>query len=114
MTARHLAGLFFLLCSLASATSFAAPARTLRFEHLSVHQGLAQESVLAAAQDSDGFMWFGTQAGLSRFDGYRVITYRNNVADPRSLANNWVKVLHVDRSGRMWVGTDGGLDRYDP
>ena len=103
-----------LLCCLAGTGAQAAPARTLRFEHLSVDQGLAQESVLAAAQDSDGFMWFGTQAGLSRFDGYRVITYRNNVADSRSLANNWVKVLYVDRSGRMWVGTDGGLDRYDP
>ena len=106
--------LLMLLCCLACAGARAAPAPTLRFEHLSVHQGLAQESVLAAAQDSDGFMWFGTQAGLSRFDGYRVITYRNNVADPRSLANNWVKVLYVDRSGRMWIGTDGGLDRYDP
>ena len=110
----RLSALLLLLCCLACAAVQAAPARTLRFEHLSVEQGLAQESVLAAVQDSDGFMWFGTQAGLSRFDGYRVITYRNNVADQRSLANNWVKVLYVDRSGRMWVGTDGGLDRYDP
>ena len=111
---RRLAGLFLLLCCLVCAGSQAAPARTLRFEHLSVDQGLAQESVLAVAQDADGFMWFGTQAGLSRFDGYRVITYRNITGDKRSLANNWVKVLHVDRAGRMWVGTDGGLDRYDP
>jgi signal transduction histidine kinase/ligand-binding sensor domain-containing protein/CheY-like chemotaxis protein len=90
------------------------PARTLRFEHLSVDQGLAQESVLAIAQDTDGFMWIGSQAGLSRFDGYRVVTYRNEVGDPHSLANNWVKVLHVDRSGRMWIGTDGGLELYHP
>ena len=92
----------------------ATPARTLRFQHLSVDGGLAQESVLAVAQDADGFMWFGTQGGLSRFDGYRVTTYRKAVNDPRSLAHNWVKVLHVDRAGRMWIGTDGGLDRFDP
>jgi hypothetical protein len=68
----------------------AAPAPTLRFEHLSVEDGLAQESVLAIAQDRDGFMWFGTQNGLSRFDGYRFVNFRNVVGDPTTLANNWV------------------------
>ncbi len=114
---RRLAATCLMLCcllgSLAAPLALAAPARALRFQHLSVDQGLAQESVLAIAQDSEGFMWFGSQAGLSRFDGYRVVTWRNTVNDTRSLANNWVRVLHVDRNGRMWIGTDGGLDRYD-
>ncbi|MES2260796.1 MAG: two-component regulator propeller domain-containing protein [Pseudomonadota bacterium] len=92
----------------------AAPPRTLRFEQLDVDDGLAQESVLAVAQDQLGFMWFGSQAGLSRFDGARVVTYSNAATDPRSLADNWVRVLHLDRAGRLWVGTDGGLDRYEP
>jgi ligand-binding sensor domain-containing protein len=90
-----------------------APPRTLRFEQLSVEHGLAQESVLAIAQDRQGFIWLGTQAGLTRFDGYRTVTYKSAVSDPRSLGDNWVRVLHVDRSGQLWVGTDGGLDRYD-
>jgi signal transduction histidine kinase/ligand-binding sensor domain-containing protein/CheY-like chemotaxis protein len=92
----------------------AAPPRTLRFEQLNVEDGLAQESVLAIAQDRQGFMWFGSQAGLSRYDGYRVTVYRNIVSDRRSLAENWVGVLHIDPRGRMWVGTDGGLDLFDP
>ncbi|MEN3278158.1 MAG: hypothetical protein V7631_3948 [Massilia sp.] len=91
-----------------------APAPTLRFEHLSLEDGLAQESVLSVAQDSDGFMWFGTQYGLSRFDGYRFLNFRNVVGDPTTLPNNWIEVLHVDPRGRMWIGTDGGLARYDP
>jgi signal transduction histidine kinase/ligand-binding sensor domain-containing protein/CheY-like chemotaxis protein len=90
------------------------PPRTLRFEQLSVEHGLAQESVLAIAQDQQGFIWLGTQAGFTRFDGYRTVTYKSAVSDPRSLADNWVRVLHLDPSGRLWVGTDGGLDRYDP
>ncbi|MET0322395.1 MAG: two-component regulator propeller domain-containing protein, partial [Duganella sp.] len=89
------------------------PPRTLRFEQLGVEHGLAQESVLAIAQDRQGFMWLGTQAGLTRFDGYRTVTYKSAVSDPDSLADNWVRVLHLDPSGRLWVGTDGGLDRYD-
>ncbi|MEO5935254.1 MAG: two-component regulator propeller domain-containing protein, partial [Duganella sp.] len=91
-----------------------APPRTLRFEQLSVEHGLAQESVLAIVQDTQGFIWLGTQAGLTRFDGYRTVTYKSAVSDPNSLVDNWVRVLHVDGSGRMWVGTDGGLDLYDP
>ena len=91
----------------------AAPARTLRFDQLSVEHGLAQESVLAIAQDTQGFMWFGSQSGLSRFDGYRVVVYKNIEGDATSLADNWVGVLHVDRDGQLWIGTDNGLDRFD-
>jgi signal transduction histidine kinase/ligand-binding sensor domain-containing protein/CheY-like chemotaxis protein/HPt (histidine-containing phosphotransfer) domain-containing protein len=103
-----------LVCLFYHTLAGAAPARTLRFEHLSVDDGLAQESVLAIMQDDDGFMWFGSQTGLSRFDGYKVIVYRNVVGDARTLVNNWVRVLHLDRQGRLWIGTDGGLDRYEP
>jgi len=103
-----------LACLCCPQFAHAAPARTLRFEHLSVAEGLAQESVLAIVQDNDGFMWLGSQTGLSRFDGYKVINYRNVVGDARTLVNNWVRVLHLDRKGRLWIGTDGGLDRYEP
>ncbi len=113
---RLFAGLLPLLALLAvlAVPARAAPAPTLRFEHLSVEDGLPQESVLAIVQDAEGFMWFGTQSGLSRYDGYRFINYRNVVGDARTLANNWVRVLHVDAQGRLWIGTDGGLDRYEP
>jgi signal transduction histidine kinase/ligand-binding sensor domain-containing protein/DNA-binding response OmpR family regulator len=102
-----------LLCAMA-AHAPAAPLDTLRFERLSVEEGLPQESVLAIVQDSDGFMWFGSQAGLTRWDGQRVLNHRHDASDPRSLASNWVRALHVDHAGRLWVGTDSGLDRYDP
>ncbi|MET3132150.1 signal transduction histidine kinase/ligand-binding sensor domain-containing protein/CheY-like chemotaxis protein [Oxalobacteraceae bacterium GrIS 1.11] len=111
---RRLRDLLLLLCALLCAPAHSAPVRTLRFEQLNVDQGLAQESVLAIVQDRQGFMWFGSQAGLSRYDGYRVLTYKNSRAEPDSLADNWVRVLHLDRAGRLWVGTDGGLDRFDP
>ncbi|TFW16876.1 response regulator, partial [Massilia arenosa] len=90
------------------------PVRTLRFEQLSVEQGLVQESVMAIAQDAQGFMWFGTQGGLARYDGYRVTSYHRELDNPRSLLNNFVRALHVDRKGRLWVGSDGGLDLWEP
>lgn len=94
--------------------SMATPASTLRFEQLSVEHGLAQETVTAIVQDQKGFMWFGSQNGLSRYDGYRVTVYKNIIADPRTLIDNWVQALHVDKRGQLWVGTRGGLQRFDP
>jgi signal transduction histidine kinase/ligand-binding sensor domain-containing protein/CheY-like chemotaxis protein/HPt (histidine-containing phosphotransfer) domain-containing protein len=111
------AWLFAFLLTLAGSVAApvqAAPAPTLRFEHLSVEDGLAQETVLAMAQDRDGFMWFGTQNGLSRFDGYRFLNFRNVAGDPTTLGSNWIRVLHIDPQGRLWIGTDGGLALYDP
>lgn len=107
---------FFLVCCLwlLHCVAAAAVPHTLNFEQLSVKDGLAQETVTAIVQDQQGFMWFGSQHGLSRYDGYRVTVYRTIPNDPRSLADNWVQVLHVDKKNRLWVGTRGGLQRFDP
>jgi diguanylate cyclase (GGDEF)-like protein/PAS domain S-box-containing protein len=99
--------------ALAGMAGHAAAPRTLRFERLGIEQGLPQESVTAMLQDGHGFLWLGTQAGLVRYDGYRVITYRADSADPQALADNWVTALHVDAQGRLWVGSRGGLQRFD-
>ncbi len=86
----------------------------LRFEQLNVDQGLAQETVTSIVQDRRGFMWFGSQNGLSRFDGYRVRVFRNDPTEPGSLADNWVSAVHEDGSGRLWVGTRGGVQGWRP
>jgi ligand-binding sensor domain-containing protein/signal transduction histidine kinase len=90
-----------------------ATSRSLRFEHLGVEQGLSQESVLNILQDRQGFMWFGTQAGLSRFDGHRMTVFKNDPADPASLPDNYVSSSFEDAQGRLWFGTKGGLARFD-
>ncbi|SDG73490.1 MULTISPECIES: two-component regulator propeller domain-containing protein [unclassified Duganella] len=86
---------------------------TLRFEHLGVEQGLTQESVTSIQQDKRGYIWLGTQAGLNRYDGYRVTTFKNDPANPRSLQDNYIQSLYEDPAGQLWVGSKGGLDRYD-
>jgi ligand-binding sensor domain-containing protein/signal transduction histidine kinase len=103
-------------CVLACAASLPAHAgapRSLRFEHLSLEQGLAQESVKTILQDRAGFMWFGTQGGLNRFDGYRFKTFRSDPSDPASLPDNYIQASYEDGEGRLWFGTRGGLVRFD-
>jgi ligand-binding sensor domain-containing protein/signal transduction histidine kinase len=59
-------------------------------------------------------MWFGTQSGLVRFDGYRNRVFRNDPGDPGSLIDNYVQSSYEDGQGRLWFGTRGGLVRFDP
>ena len=96
------------------AGALAGGPRSLRFERIGLEEGLAQESVVTILQDRAGFMWFGTQAGLNRFDGYRIQVFRNDPNDPASLADNYVQSAYEDPQGRLWFGTRGGLARYDP
>ncbi|MCG2584466.1 two-component regulator propeller domain-containing protein [Massilia sp. TS11] len=90
------------------------PSRSLRFERMGVEQGLAQESVLTVLQDRQGFMWFGTQAGLTMADGYQTTIFKNDPSDPASLVDNYVLASYEDGQGRLWFGTKGGLVVYLP
>ncbi len=73
--------------------------------------GLPMNSILAAAQTSDGYLWLGTETGLVRFDGVRFDTF-NRDNEPE-LAIDFVVSLLADRRGTLWVGTrGGGLFRY--
>jgi diguanylate cyclase (GGDEF)-like protein len=70
---------------------------------------------MAMAQDSQGFLWVGTQGGLMRWDGYRFRLYAPDPGTPGSLPDNYVTALHIDGRDQLWVGTSaGGLARYEP
>ncbi len=83
--------------------SSALPPPSVRFEHLSVEDGLAHSEVWAIAQDPLGFLWFGTQNGLCKYDGYSFTTYRHNPNDDGSLRDNYILSLFVDSGGTLWV-----------
>lgn len=96
-----------------NALSLDQPER-LNFNHLSVADGLIQGTVHAIIQDQHGFIWFGTQQGLNRYDGVTFKTYLHDPQDPNSLPADWIWSLYVDPRGQLWVGTHrGGLARYD-
>ncbi|PCK07341.1 MAG: hypothetical protein COA42_14775 [Alteromonadaceae bacterium] len=67
---------------------------------------------LSAIQDPQGFMWFGGESGLARFDGYDVKLYMNKADDPNSLSDNYIADLLIDHLGQLWIATESGLNRY--
>ena len=89
-------------------------AQKIKFEHISVRDGLSQGSVVCIAQDKKGFMWFGTYDGFNRYDGYNFKIFRSEPNNLSSLSDNFVRTILVDNSGTIWAGTQGGgINRYD-
>ena len=85
----------------------------LRFQHLSVEQGLSHNQVTSITQDKNGVVWFGTADGVNRFDGYKVDVYRHESGNKESLPDNMVRCLFTDSRGIVWIGTSHGLACYD-
>lgn len=79
--------------------------------HITVEEGLSQSSVNCMAQDSQGFIWLGTNEGLNRYDGYSFRSFKFDPLDSNSLPNNRVQTLCVASNGQLWAGTKAGLWR---
>ncbi len=106
--------ILMLLCPLLLYAQQAPVQTPLRFDRLSIEDGLSQNDVFTILQDRQGFMWFGTNFGLNRYDGYTFSVYKTVPFDAATLSYNWILALHEDREGKLWVGTLGGLNRMDP
>ena len=70
------------------------------FDHLSIEDGLSQNAVLDLLQDRDGFLWFGTQDGLNRYDGYTFTVFKHDPDDPNTLSYNSILPLIQDSRGQ--------------
>lgn len=87
----------------------------LKFDQIGLEQGLSQSTVNAIVQDGQGYMWFGTQDGLNRYDGYSINIFKHNPNDKYSITDNRINCLLSDSKNDLWIGTEnGGLNRYDP
>jgi ligand-binding sensor domain-containing protein/two-component sensor histidine kinase len=86
----------------------------IRFARISTADGLSQTKVSQIVQDDQGFMWFGTQYGLNRYDGYTFKVFIHDPGDPNSLNGVYIRSLFKDRDGTLWVGCDQFFNKFDP
>ncbi len=100
--------IFFQVC-----IAFSQPDH-IYFDHITTQEGLSQNDVNCILQDRRGFMWFGTNDGLNRYDGYAFKVFKPDSKNPFSIASNLIMALVEDEKGGIWIGTAGsGLIYFD-
>ncbi|MDP2386531.1 MAG: two-component regulator propeller domain-containing protein [Bacteroidota bacterium] len=105
--------ILFVVCALLAVSSVKSQA--VKFRSIGTDQGLSVGFVQCVVQDHKGFMWFGTQDGLNKYDGYEMAIFRNNPKEKNSISNNDVLCIYEDSKLTLWIGTNGGgLEEYDP
>ncbi|MBK7032753.1 MAG: hypothetical protein IPH49_05710 [Ignavibacteria bacterium] len=98
--------------SLLFTTSVMLCAQEVRLRRVGIEQGLPQTYVNQICQDSLGFMWFGTQDGLGRFDGRKINVYRHRQGDSSSLPTSNISSLYLTNDGALCAGTGDGFCLY--
>lgn len=96
------------------ASSIHAQQSPVRFQSLTINDGLSLSSVYCIHRDSKGFMWFGTEDGLNKFDGYRFQIYRTDIKNPNSICYKWIEHITEDNNGQLWFGSRNGLSCFNP
>lgn len=82
-------------------------------DQIGVKEGLSQSEVRTILQDKKGYMWFGTQNGLNRYDGSQMKHFYNNPFEKNSLSNDDVTFLYEDSRQKLWIGTKHGLNSFN-
>ncbi len=100
--------LFFLF-----STTLLAQTDEVTFNHYTVNSGISQSSISCILQDSEGYIWFGSQNGLNKFNGYSFERYYHNPLDSTTLSHGWIYTITEDGDGNIWVGSRGGLNKFD-
>lgn len=85
----------------------------IQFKRLTINDGLSLSSVYCIFQDSRGFMWFGTEDGLNRYDGQNFTVFRSKSDDDNSITYKWIEMIFEDSRGKLWFASQGGLTHFD-
>ena len=93
--------------------TIAIPQSQFRFRHITTNEGLSQNSVHAVFQDKEGFLWFGTQDGLNRFDGISFKVFKHSNSDSTSISDSYILSITEDSSNNLWIGTRNGANRFN-
>lgn len=108
----------FITCCLAAIffiNFIQAQSSQVRFDHITAEDGLSEAVINSIFQDSRGFMWFGTNDGLNRYDGYNFSVFKPSPDDKNTISSNLIYAITEDAYQKIWIGTTGaGLNCFDP
>lgn len=94
----------------------AVPLKNIQFDRINIQNEPRKDIGIgplnAIAQDATGYMWFGGELGLVRYDAHGFVFYRADKNDPHSLNSSFIRDLVLDRQGVLWIASSDGLSRY--
>ncbi|MCC8133684.1 MAG: helix-turn-helix domain-containing protein [Tannerellaceae bacterium] len=106
--------LFILLTSIPLITSAPLSPEQYKFSRIDADKGLSNSEAKCIYQDEKGFIWIGTPSGLNRYDGYEIITYKQDLTLPGINSNNDIERIQEATDGKLWIKTRMGYTVYDP
>ena len=104
-------GLFLLFVNQAT-SQVSKPLRQFKFDHLTVKDGLSHPVVRCILQDQRGFLWFATDNGLDRYDGYGIKVFPEK--EDTTLLSASIRCILESSDGNIWIGSRKGLHVFDP
>jgi len=108
----HIATILYVVITPLQITS--AQEINYRIDKVTVEDGLSNNTVRSIIQDKQGFMWFGTESGLNRYDGSHFKIYYNHPNDSNSLSTSVIKNIIKDDEENLWIITStGGLNKFN-
>jgi ligand-binding sensor domain-containing protein len=103
------------VCTLIPINSVEAVNNNIVFGKIFQFEGISSNKINCILQDRNGYMWFGTDSGLNRYDGIVFKIFKRESGQQDSISYNWVNSIYEDHEGILWIGTiGGGLNRFDP
>jgi len=102
--------LLTLSCSLAFAQSFP----NLKFNQITVKDGLSTNAVRCTYEDKNGIIWIATGKGLNRYDGTGIKEFKHIASDSTTICNDALINIVADKENQLWLGTFKGLSRFNP
>ena len=87
--------------------------KNINFKRITIEDGLSQTTVMYVFQDSEGYMWFGTNDGLNKYDGNKFTVYRSNASNDNSIVSNYISCITEDKNQNLWIGTSNGVSKID-
>ena len=99
---------------LLAVVAYAQGSSDYMFNRIDVEKGLSNSEIRCIYKSSGGYVWFGTRYGLNRYDGYEVVSYKQDLSLSASMLNNDIADIQEDAEGRLWLSTRAGYTVFNP
>jgi len=86
----------------------------LKFNQITVRDGLSTNAVRCTYEDQNGIIWIATAKGLNRYDGTGIKEFKHSDTDSTSICNDVIINIAADKEHQLWLGTAKGLSRFNP